>query len=333
MLDARTQVPPEANPDGLLVLNWNIKFGGVRHDFFWDGWGDRVHLSEDEAQDAMRDVVGLINELQPDVLMLQEVDVASKRTAYLDQVRFVLERTDLNHAAWVPNWWVEYVPEDGLGPIKSGQAVLSRYPIERNTRFDLPQSEDSSAIVNYFWLHRAVQLVEIDLGEAGTLTVVNNHPTAYSLDGTKSIHMAEILERSEAVEGLLITGGDLNVIPPGSVRTEGFADEAEVDTTGVTQVSYSEEDMASLEPFYEQWSPLLSLDAYGTTEEAQSAWYTHSITETVFWTQKLDYLFTNGSWEAGWHLQQPGDGPGAGLVSDPMALSDHAPLLGELTWP
>lgn len=332
ILHARSQRAPAALDGEVSVLNWNIKFGGGRHDFFWDGWGDRVHLTSDEAEVAIADVAAVINALDPDVVMLQEVDVASKRTAYLDQVQYLLDNTDQNHGAWVPNWWVEYVPEDGLGPVKSGQAVLSKHPLERNTRYNLPQSEDSSAVVNYFWLHRAVQQVEVDL-EGTRLTVVNNHPTAYSLDGTKGIHLAEIFDRSQDVEGALITGGDLNVIPPGSVRTEGFADEAEVDTTGVTLVSYSEADMAALEPFYETWTPLLSLEEYGTTEEAQSAWYTHSITQTVFWTQKLDYLFTTGVWVDGWHLQKPGDGPAPGLEADPMALSDHAPMLGMLQWP
>ena len=244
----------------------------------------------------------------------------------------ILQRTDLNYMAWVPHWWVDFIPEEGLGHVEAGQAVFSKYPITRNTRIDLPQSEDSSFVVNYFWLHRAIQINEIDLGAAGVLTVLNNHPTAYALDGTKVIHLQEILDRTEAVDGRLVVGGDLNVIPPGSVRTRDFADEAETSTTGVTRVTYSEAEMAALEPFYADYTPLLSLDDYGTTEASQAAWATHSVSGEVFWTTKLDYLFTNQVWTDGWHLLQPGDGPDGGIAADPMELSDHAPLVGDLEW-
>jgi endonuclease/exonuclease/phosphatase family metal-dependent hydrolase len=53
-----------------------------------------------------------------------------------------------------------------------------------------------------------------------------------------------------------------------------------------------------------------------------------------FWNRKLDYLFTNTSFagDEGEVLQSPGHGAdytvsGAGIVSDPMQLSDHAPVV------
>lgn len=333
LFDAAQQVPPAPDPTAVRIMTWNLKFGGARVDFFFDGWGERVHMSEAEVEGNIDAIIALIDELDPDILMAQEVDVNSKRSAYVDQADAILQRTAFNHMGWVPNWFVDYIPEEGLGHVEAGQAVFSKYPIRTNTRVDLPQSEDSSFVVNYFWLHRAIQINEIDLGAAGTITIVNNHPTAYSLDGTKAIHMAEIERRSKAAEGVVVTGGDLNVIPPGSARTEDFADEADTNTTGVTTVTYSDADMASLEPFYEAFTPLLSLEDYGTTEEEQEAWYTHTVTDRVFWTQKLDYLFTTESWSGGWHLQQPGDGPPPGITADPLLLSDHAPLLGDLVLP
>jgi len=330
IIEAKNAVEPTADPAEVRILTWNIKFGGARVDFFFDGWGDRVHMSEKEVNRNVDGIIAVIEELDPDILMAQEVDVNSKRSAWVDQADEILKRTDFNYYAWVPAWWVEYIPEEGLGHVEMGQAVFSKYPIVRNTRIDLPQSEDSSFVVNYFWLHRAVQITEVELGAAGTLTVVNNHPTAYSLDGTKSIHMDEIFKRSNAAKGMMVTGGDLNVIPPGSARTEDFADEADTNTTGVTTVTYSKADMASLEPFYEAWTPVLPLADYGTKEEEQEAFYSHSVSGKIFWTQKLDYLFTNQAWSGGWHLQKPGDGPDGGIASDPMALSDHAPIVADL---
>ena len=329
---ASVMSPAPADPDQLRVLTWNLKFAGARTDFFFDGWGDRVHLTEREALFHMDGILRLIDETDPDILLAQEVDLASTRSAYIDMVEILLERTEFNYAAWVPVWEVDYIPEEGLGRVEMGQAVFSRWPITRNTRIDLPQSEASSALVNTFWLHRAVQLAEIDLGDT-TLSVSNNHPTAYALDGTKQEHLAIIHEWSQTLASPVVVGGDLNVIPPGSLQTEAFADNAPADTPGVTEVSYTKGEMDALMPFYETWNAAVPLDAYQVdTLEEQAAYLTHSVSGDVFWTQKLDYLFADTPWTDAWTLQSPGDGQPP-LLSDPMELSDHAPILAVMELP
>lgn len=321
-----TPAPPPG--DDLRVLTWNLKFAGARIDFFFDGWGDRVHMSEAEVATNMAAIRKLIEETQPDILLTQEVDRASTRSAYVDMVDDILENTHFNYAAWVPVWEVDYIPEEGLGRMKMGQAVFSRWPIVSNTRIDLPQSTESSALVNTFWLHRAVQITEVDLGGGQKVTVINNHPTAYALDGTKQVHLERIFQAAQDATPPLLVGGDFNVIPPGSVQTEGFADNAAADVPGVTEVSYTQEEMDALLPFYDAYDAAIPLEAYQaeTTLEGQQAFTTHSVSGEVFWTQKLDYLFTDTAFSGGWTLQSRGDGD-TFLPSDPMQLSDHAPIL------
>ena len=320
-------------PDELRVMTWNVKFGGARYDFFFDGWGDRVHLTDKEVQGTMDGIYALIEETDPDILLAQEVDRDSKRSAFVDMATEILNNTDYNYAAWVPNWKVDYIPQNGLGQVEAGQAVFSKWPITRNTRIDLPQSEDSSALVNYFWLHRCVQIVEIDL-DSQVLSVVNNHPAAYALDGTKQKHLKTILEESEGLPAPMITGGDFNVIPPGSIRTEGFADDAGANTPGVQPVSYSDDEMAELQKFIDAFEVAVDLAPYAaaTTEEEQEPYYTHSVSGDVFWTQALDYLFATEPWTDAWTLQKPGDGD-VPITSDPMQLSDHAPILATMDLP
>lgn len=329
---ARMIQPAPADPEQLRVLTWNLKFAGARTDFFFDGWGDRVHLTEKEAQFHMDGILRVIDETEPDILLAQEVDIGSTRSAYIDMVDIILQNTHFNYAAWVPVWEVDYVPEEGLGRVEMGQAVFSRWPIVRNTRIDLPQSTESSWLVNTFWLHRAVQLNEIDTGDR-VISVSNNHPTAYALDGTKQEHLEIIFDWSKEMFPPVIVGGDFNVIPPGSLQTEGFEDNAPADTPGVTEVSYTQEEMDALLPFYDTWDAAIPLEDYQVdTLEEQQRFLTHSVSGEVFWTQKLDYLFTDARWSGGWTLQSPGDGEPP-LLSDPMQLSDHAPILAVLELP
>ena len=327
--EAVTEAPTD--PAQLRVMTWNLKFGAGRIDFFFDGWGDRVHMSEAETLANMEAIADLLDEQQPDVLLAQEVDRASARSAYVDQAQWLLDETHFNYAAWVPIWEVSYIPESGLGAMEMGQLVYSRWPIVSNVRVDLPQSEASSDLVNLFWLRRAIQIVEIDI-EGRPLTVLNNHPAAYALDGTKQKHLARIVAESLAVDSDIVVGGDLNVIPPYSKITDDFADNAASDTRGVSEVYYTEEEMASLWPLYLNYDPVVDLDAYAEADEdGQALHFTHSITQTVLWTQKLDYLFGDETWTSGGTLQAPGQGEPATSL-DPMLLSDHAPVWGVRPW-
>src|SRR5690606_23455279 len=75
--------PPRAQvSDSLRVLNWNIKLGGARLDFFFDCYGERTVMTQDEVLAHLRPIALLIDSLNPDVLLVQEVDIDSKRSAY-----------------------------------------------------------------------------------------------------------------------------------------------------------------------------------------------------------------------------------------------------------
>lgn len=329
----QASVPTEApaDPHQLRVFTWNIKFGGGRIDFFFDGWGDRVHMTEAEVGENMEGVLALIDEVQPDIMLAQEVDIGSKRSAYVDQVQVILEGYGFNYAAWVPAWEAQYVAEEGVGRVQMGQAVFSRWPITRNTRIDLPQPTDQSAVVNYFYLHRAIQEVELDLGATGSLTILNNHPDAYALDGTKIVQLGMIYDAATEAPEHIIAGGDFNVVPPGSLWLSDFPDQPELEGLGVTEVYYTVEETEALLPFYDTWNAEISLEEYaGETVDDQRPYFSHSISKDVFWTQKLDYLFSNGTWSQTATLQKPGDG---GITLDPMTLSDHAPLFAVLELP
>lgn len=312
-------------PSELKVLTWNVKFTGGRIDFWFDGYGDRVIMTQEEASANMAGIIDLINHFDPDILLAQEVDFQSKRSAYVNMVTEILEGTALNYGAWVPFWEGEYIAEQGLGPMFAGQAVFSKYPITTNTRIDLGGVAEQSVLTSTFYLDRAIQRVTVDLGD-GTMEILNNHPEAYSTDGTKEVQTNKIIDEALSLTGEVLVGGDFNSVPPGTIRLSDFADDIDIDARGVTEVDYIGENEL-LQPLYDQFNAAITLDEYGALEDQQTLAYTHSIDKDTLWTRKLDYLFTNGTWRDALTVRLVEDTDGS---LDPMALSDHCPVYGIL---
>ena len=215
-----------AAPTGpLRVMTYNVKFGGGRIDFFFDCHGDRVLMTESETLRNLQGIAEKIRAASPAVVFLQEVDVLSKRAAYLDQLQWLLDHSELNYAVYASQWRSDYVPSDGLGPVDSGNAILSLYPLSDVVRLALPLRGDQDALTQYFYLKRNILKARVRVGDS-SVVLLNTHTSAYSQDGTKHTQLQRFESEmtSASDEGSwVIGGGDLNAIPPGSVDTHNFA--------------------------------------------------------------------------------------------------------------
>jgi len=329
----QTAVPPA--PDRLKVMAWNIKFGAARIDFWFDFWGDRVKMSSREVRGNLDALARLLAETRPDILMTEETELNSRRSDYVDMVGYLLEHTHFNYAAYVPTWRSRYIPSEGLGRMNMGNAIFSVYPITAFEGVPLSDRTDQDALHEEFYLHRQVGRATIQVG-ARSVTALVVHTEAYDTDGTKSRQLVEIRDLARAETGPFVLGGDFNAIPPGSLRTGGFPDEHPLALgTEFEQPPYRLDDML---PFFDTMVPWIPLTGFAG-EAAQRRLYTHSVIgrdkvgtdgQSGFWNRTLDYLFASGgTWVAGESdvLQEPGR---LGITSDPMLLSDHAPVMG--TW-
>ncbi len=319
---------PAPPPDGpLRVMDWNIKFGGGRIDFFFDCFGDRVLMERSEVIANLEGLAAKIRQVDPDVLMLQEVDVNAKRSAFVDQLAWLLEHTDLRYAAYASQWKADYVPSDGLGPIDDGIAILSKWPLEEATRIALPLRSDQSALTRYFYLRRAVLRARVEVPGGRSFWVVNVHTDAYGEDGTKRAHidrLREEMDRLDAEGALVIGGGDLNTLPPGTDELFDFPDSVCTDEEFVAD-DYRPE-VGWLDALYASYAPFVPTEDYAADN---AAYFSHTVDGRGFWNRQLDYLFTNGAWV-----------PGSGVVHqdsrtgmETMPLSDHAPVTAELALP
>ncbi|MEE8336104.1 MAG: endonuclease/exonuclease/phosphatase family protein, partial [Candidatus Neomarinimicrobiota bacterium] len=133
---ARTvqSVPPKTE---IKVITWNIRFGAARISWFGDECGNRVILKKSEVIDNLNNLAKLIKQENPDILLLQEVDVESKRTAYIDQVQWLLNQTDFNYGVCASVWESQVILADGLGRINTGNAILSKWELKNAERIQL----------------------------------------------------------------------------------------------------------------------------------------------------------------------------------------------------
>ena len=90
-----TTVPPQKAT--LSVMTWNIRFGSARFPFYGDSCGDKVIAKKNDIKDNLDNIVAEINSLDLDIILLQEVDMFSKRSGYINQIQYLLVNTPMNY--------------------------------------------------------------------------------------------------------------------------------------------------------------------------------------------------------------------------------------------
>ena len=316
--EAKTIKEVTDNNDKLKIMNWNIKFGGGRIDFFFDCYGDRVLMTKKEVLENMYKLAQKINKENPDILFVQEADLNSKRAAYIDQVQYLLDHTNLNYGVYASQWKADYVPSDGIGKVDTGNAILSKYPLKDAQRIALPLMTNQDAITKYFYLRRNILTTYINWKNK-KINLLAIHTSAYSQDGTKLKQIKILKEKMDEIDKkgeIFIAGGDLNTIPPKSEKLKDFPDS--ICTDEAFQADDYTPDLGILDDFYNNYTPAISLNDY---EADNSKYFSHTTNKNGFWNRKLDYLFTNEKFENGMIHQNIEQGG-----TETMKLSDHAPL-------
>jgi endonuclease/exonuclease/phosphatase family metal-dependent hydrolase len=317
----------------ITIMTWNIRFGAARLPWFGDACGDRVIFTEEEVIAALQGIVDKINEIDPDVLLLQEVDLLSKRSAYIDQMSWILERTSFNYAIYGSQWRSKYIPSDGLGRLDEGNAVFSRWKISDAERIQLPLREDQDAIVRYFYERCCMVRCKVEIPEFGPngITAVNIHASAFATDDTKQIHIQKFKEELDGIANageLFIAGGDLNTLPPGSDTTDYCIQDKcnyesyhmDGDDPEHKEGSNYTPEVSWMDGLYNDYSSAIPLAKY---QASQYSYFTHTTRSGHFWDRTLDYLFTNSSWVEN-----------SGLVrQEALLLSDHAPVVARIHVP
>jgi endonuclease/exonuclease/phosphatase family metal-dependent hydrolase len=318
---------PSPDSTGIKVMTWNIRFGIGRLPFFGDSCGDRSIFSEEEVLAVLELIAAKIDAVDPDIILLQEVDRESKRTQYIDQVQWLLDHTDMNYAAYASMWQAQVIPSDGIGRIDAGNVVMSKWDFNSAERIKLPLRTDQNAITQLFYLRRNILKTKVDIPGLTDFYAVNTHTTAFATDDTKQKHIEEFEETLDEImisENSFVAGGDLNSLSPwASIRDycnedkcPGDVCDGDYENNKMYQGSYFlhlDNEEVLLNPLYQKYHAAIDSTELMLNE---SQHFTHSTSGETFWDRKLDYLFTN---------MQVEDQTGI-THQDVMQLSDHAPV-------
>ena len=289
------------NKDTLTVVTWNIRFGIGRANWFGDSCGDLVLFDNETILDGLELLAQKITEMDADILLLQEVDTDSKRSAYIDQVQWLLDHTSMNYGVYASMWEVQFVPSDGLGRVNTGNAILSKWPLSEAERIQLSLRGDQDALTKAFYVRRNVLKAVVNY-PGNPFWAVDIHASAFSNDDTKQkqfLEFKDVLDEINSKGEIFVAGGDLNELPPGATKNnyceeDRCPDELPEDDEGC---DFSNE-TTWINPLYDTYVPSVSLVDYQQNEQL---YFTHASThdindERYQWNRKLDYLFTNTTW-------------------------------------
>jgi endonuclease/exonuclease/phosphatase family metal-dependent hydrolase len=316
-------------PDSTIrVMTWNIRFGIGRGPWFGDACGYKVIYSADEIMKNMKLIAQKINLVKPDILLLQEVDIKSTRSAYINELSWLLDNTYFNYAVYGSQWKAQFIPSDGLGRMDEGNAILSRWPLSEGIRMQLALRNDQGAAEKYFYERCCMVRAKVEIPGFESFYVVNIHASAFATDDTKHQHIIEFkdeLDRISASGAMFVAGGDLNTLPPGSDSTDYCIEDMCPDESyhhpGDKPMhkdgsSYTPEKEWLL-PIYSEFESVIPLNEY---LQNQQLYFTHTTRPEHFWDRTLDYLFTNNRWRSGATV----------VHQDFTQESDHAPVSGKL---
>ena len=328
----KTYTEPTSRPK---AVTWNIRFGSKRFPFFGDSCGDDVIMQKKDVESNLLEIASAVNEIDPDIVFLQEVDIYSKRSGYVNEIQYLLDNTDMNYGCYASVWKADFVPTNGFGKINMGNAILSKYSLEDAERIGLSLRTDQSNLVQYFYLRRNILKVKIpDLD----LYAINIHATAFATDSTKQKHINKYLEvLSEVSDGgyIFVAGGDLNSLPPGASEYD-FCDFDECDSENFhtldeagellhKEASYFDNftgEKEILEPLYQRYSPAVEVNIMNNSDHFTHAPSTSEERWGIKYDRKLDYLFTNAP--NGWSVDS------VKTHQELWRLSDHMPVSGIL---
>lgn len=306
----------------LKVMTWNVQYlAGKRHVFWYDlpgGDGPDERPSSDDLAATLDEVVRVLRDEQPDLVLLQELHDGAKASDYQDQLALLQERlADLYPCSSQAFYWkAAFVPHPRiLGSVGMKLGTLSRFQIARAERLQLPEIP-SDPLSRQFQLKRALLVSHLPIRGGGELVAINTHFDAFAQgDDTmrRQVQMTDaLLQQLQAGASAWILGGDLNLLPPGQFQ------HLPENQRGWYAADSELQDLAGRYPM------IPSLQQASGAQQAQ--WYTHYPNDPAASgpDRTLDYLFYS-----------PRLTPFASQVRqhDTLGISDHLPVIGRFFLP
>ena len=203
-------------------VSWNIGYCGLGKgmDFFYEG-GTRVRPEMDEFKKYLSGVCKTISTMDSvDFLFLQEADVHSKRSYFIDEVEEIGKSLPGYCSLFAKNYDSRFVPvplNEPMGRVVSGIVAFNLYEpgtgerIDFGTRFPWPKQ--------LVFLKRCFIVMKYPLDNGKDLVLVTTHNSTYDTEG--KLRKVELKKLQSFLHGefekgnFVIAGGDWNNNPRG----------------------------------------------------------------------------------------------------------------------
>lgn len=227
----RAAAPTVISDSVITFMTWNVGYGGLgAEDYFFYNRGDVLWTDLGRArsprENVERYVAGqrlTLSSTLSDFFLLQEIDTASRRSYFTNQLDTARRALPGYTATYAANFQSNHVPIplfqpwDHYGRVQSGLLTLSRFVPAAAERIQLPG--EFPWPIRLFELDRCALRQEFPTAWGKSLVVYNIHLSAYDEDRSLRREQMDFLRErvleDYAAGHYVIVGGDWNQLPPG----------------------------------------------------------------------------------------------------------------------
>lgn len=306
----------------IKALTYNVQYmAGKNYVFYYDlpnDAGPDERPSSEDITATLAEVARIIEDEDPDFILLQEVDDGSKRTDKEDQLARLLSLLPDEYKCHTSAfyWKAGFVPHPRImGAIGHKLSIISKYRIEDSTRYQLPVN-DADLLTKQFSPKRAILETRLPVEGADDFMLLTTHLEVANRGAEiKQQEIAKLDEVLSAIDGKgnpWLLSGDFNLLPPGGydLLWEG------------QQVNFREK--SEIEPLYNKYNVFPGpAEVFSDTPEN---WFTMFINDPSVpeLDRTLDYFFySNNLMMENAYVRN----------EDTLAISDHLPVIAEFVLP
>lgn len=221
----------EEHPSVIKVLTFNIGFLYGRGS---EGPGYELR-EKDYFEKSLLKISSEIKGWGSDIVFLQEIDFDASRSHNIDQAQFIAKKAGYPFIAEAVSWDANYIPfpywpiRNNFGRMKSGGAILSKYPLSNHHVVLLGKPVAQPWWYNLFYLHRYFQKVTVTIGDK-KFNLVNLHLEAFDKVDRKSqaVKLVDMIKK----ENIDMVAGDFNTLPPSATKRSKFYNEDDYENDG-----------------------------------------------------------------------------------------------------
>lgn len=203
----------------MRVTTFNVGYFSLDkdQDFFLEGGKSSRTVSKEKTFDNLLSIEEYLKELNSDFYVFQEVDIAGRRSANINQVEHLASGLINYNVTFAYNYRAKWIPvpwTHPMGSAYSGLLTLSKKPIQNATRLSLEGQEVFPK--SLFYPKRCMVINEINLSNRKKLYLINIHLSAYDKNGmyrSKQIqHIIRYITNLYNENNYIIVGGDYNLL-------------------------------------------------------------------------------------------------------------------------